>query len=228
MTQEGAKKHWRELKRWAEAPNGTEMWHKTENEKWVLSLFISGSDDSEYIVDDEWAELRKAQADGKQLQYLHGSVWTDCELRYVDMKTSKASEWRIKPEVEFPIYRRHRRNGYIYKFYSEKSGRIMMSDSWKTTRELDANLMSCFDTCIWEEVETFEHGGEIYYDTQPVWCWGEKDTTARVFSFIDAKNGGVFDSRGHRVGIRWQHYAHIDWLEKWMLQAWAKLKYKED
>jgi len=97
--------HANEIRYWAEHPDGTKVWLKHQNSDWTLL------EDYEinwrlkkgiYIVDDEWAELRIAQADSKQLQYLSFSgKWIDDTLDYNKM-TLMLKNWRIKPEN--PVY----------------------------------------------------------------------------------------------------------------------------
>jgi len=93
--------HSDEIKYWAEHPNGTKVWQKFKapNNEWMLiSQGMFMDPESTYIVDDEWAELRKAQTDGKQLQWFNGREWIDKNLNSMDMceYVSKPKDWRIK------------------------------------------------------------------------------------------------------------------------------------
>ena len=93
--------HVDEIKYWAEHPNRTKVWIKSSNDtSWKLSdSCIAWFSSSKYIVDDEWAELRKAQADGKQLQCKYeDSNWINCTLTLEEIKNyGNNKEWRIKP-----------------------------------------------------------------------------------------------------------------------------------
>jgi len=69
-------KHEKEIKYWAEHAEGTLVFYKkegVEGEWETLHDKISWAPECEYIVDDEWAELRKAQVNGKKIQKLHKS-----------------------------------------------------------------------------------------------------------------------------------------------------------
>jgi PAS domain-containing protein len=59
----------REIKYWAEHPDGTGVRHKTADGKWHRHGTVHWLENITYIVDDEWAELRKAQADGKDIYF---------------------------------------------------------------------------------------------------------------------------------------------------------------
>jgi len=60
--------HEKEIKFWAEHKNGTKVWTKFDNTGWKLEAFPCWISANMYIVDDEWAELRKANADGYTIQ----------------------------------------------------------------------------------------------------------------------------------------------------------------
>ena len=99
--------HKDEIKYWAEHKNCTDVWAKEFNEQdWELVKHYKinwSCKVCKFIVDDEWAELRKAQADGKQLQRQSNfKDWEDDTLRYADMKYTTPKDWRIKPEE--PVY----------------------------------------------------------------------------------------------------------------------------
>lgn len=101
MTQGQVKKHINEMKRWADAPDGTRVWFKDVDDlSWDTTLMPLWVESCIYIVDDEWAELRKAQADGKQLQVYQNMVkWVDDRLVYSDLSSSTPERWRIKLEA---------------------------------------------------------------------------------------------------------------------------------
>ena len=96
--------HENEIKYWSEHPDGTKVWCKSEStDGWVL-IEPKWTGIGTYIVDNEWAELRKAQADGKQLQYDNSNGWCDSKLSKWDYinKNTEVKYWRIKPEE--PVY----------------------------------------------------------------------------------------------------------------------------
>ena len=106
-------KHKHEIKYWAEHPDKTKVWFKSKKrDKWLIDELCGWYSEFIYIVDDEWAELRKAQVDGKQLEYYIGYrkeeindevYWVNSALSRYDMENTLPEHWRIKPEKE-PIY----------------------------------------------------------------------------------------------------------------------------
>ena len=62
-------KHEKEIIHWAKSPEGTKVWVKPLSGEWFKINNVSWDKDITYIVDDEYAELRKAQADGKTIEY---------------------------------------------------------------------------------------------------------------------------------------------------------------
>ena len=116
--------HKEERIRHANSRYGTKVWAKPENknEKWTSTNTPSWTENIIYIVDDKWAELRKAQVDGKQLQvnYL-GEGWKDAKLKLRNAQFWDAECWRVKPEE--PIYE------WQFCYFSEKENR------WLTTKD---------------------------------------------------------------------------------------------
>lgn len=101
----------KEVIRWANSPDGTRVWEyfPIPNKQWIRithGMFLSPN--TKYIVDDEWAYLRMAQEDGKQLQLYSGTdgrgmpVWKDNTLSdmFECASVSVPDDWRIKPEPE--------------------------------------------------------------------------------------------------------------------------------
>ena len=101
--------HKAEIKYWAEHPDGTKVWQYEEMNITPWKLLCCAPEwfhDKKYIVDNEWSELRKAQADGKQLQFNFGEFddWEDTTLTYYRMATSNPPHWRIKPKKKVYEY----------------------------------------------------------------------------------------------------------------------------
>ena len=89
--------HAKEIKRWASCPDGTKVWYKNTSTKktWHLNdWYWNGT--GTYIVDDEYAELRKAHADGKKIEVVTHIGWVDAKIN-PEWK-DKASSYRIKPK----------------------------------------------------------------------------------------------------------------------------------
>ncbi len=96
--------HEHEIKYWAEHPDGTKVWARPQSEDWLILGIPGWAPDVMYIVDDEWAELRKAQADGAMIQMLdRGSNidlpkdWWKTSF-YKIYKTGSPNNYCIKPK----------------------------------------------------------------------------------------------------------------------------------
>ena len=98
--------HKDEIKYWAEHPDETKVWWRgIDDIDWMSSDKPLWTDRHIYIVDDQWAELRKAQADGKQLQFCIYDEWTDSTLTLGEIRSAMSgvvSDWRIKQKE--PVY----------------------------------------------------------------------------------------------------------------------------
>lgn len=92
--------HKDEIIRWAKCPNGTEIWHRHKGDKkWLKTDEPNWYPTKIYIVDDEFAELRKAYADGKTIQQHNPQTqeWVDIQNPFFIYGTSC---YRIKPETK--------------------------------------------------------------------------------------------------------------------------------
>ena len=118
--------HEAEIQYWSKHPDGTKVWLKSSKDtEWQITYLPRWGSDTIYIVDDEWSELRKAQADGKQLQTKLTNKWEDAELTIDVLDVLAVSDWRIKPE---PIYEYQ----WIYK---RDDGRFSFSAMFYTYEE---------------------------------------------------------------------------------------------
>ena len=92
-------KHEKEIKRWSECPDDTSVWIKEPNEKWWETDIPGWNPDTIYIVNDKYAELRKAYTEGKIIEYRYGiSEWKKLSN---PSWNSKIESYRIKPDVTY-------------------------------------------------------------------------------------------------------------------------------
>lgn len=227
MTQTTARKFVNEVKRWVRAEEATNIWVKcASGERWDLRCDVHFSPDCIYIVDDEWAELRKAQADGKQLRHYCSdeSRWCDQPLEEIHWNHGNPAEWRIKSEVKFPVYFLSEATDTIYRFDDEETATAVITDDSKTTigKKYPLHIRYC-NTDRWRKLNTVTIEGITYCDTQPVWAW-DGDSSVRYVKFIDAVNKTVFNIGGERHGAAYDHYAPIEYIDDWMIEVWKKLK----
>lgn len=238
MTQEMAKKYWVLMKKWGESPEGTKIWMKCCDDcEWGLNNHFNFEPDCVYVIDNEWAELLKAQIDGKQLQFNmrhpddtdEEDLWIDKELKFIGEQgigCGIPARWRVKPEAEFPVYRRSKEKGIIVKFTGPKEGEVVMGNNpILPIGHTSTRWVRYDDKSTWEEVPTVTIDGETFYDTQPVWAWIEEEPEDKYLRFFDAINKKVFIRLGgSRNGADWDHYAPVKCTEDWMIEAWKELK----
>ena len=95
--------HANEIIRWANSPIGTEVWFKGKSKgkncNWLKMRMPNWLEDTYYVVDDEYTEVRKAFYDGNQIQINKGNSY--CES-WIDMSNSTfslgAKYYRVKPD----------------------------------------------------------------------------------------------------------------------------------
>ena len=129
---------------WANSPLGTEVWYKRKNtkDKWTCSISVLWNKDYIHIVDNEWAELRKAQIDGKQLQFkgLTTGQWYDTTLKYEDINNSYIQYWRIKPEPvyewQFLMYDECTKTYALTDFMTQKEGKKLGYEKFDKSKRI--------------------------------------------------------------------------------------------
>ncbi len=105
-----AHKYAKEMHRWADSPNGTGVWTKNDVlAEWFLTNYPEWAA-GDYIVDDEFAIVRKAQAEGRLIQaniqwqsncpetFERG--WNDFDGEVKGDHNGTKVVYRIKPEIE--------------------------------------------------------------------------------------------------------------------------------
>ena len=98
--------HEKEIKYWAEHPDGTSVWIQSKEHKWMLYCCPSWLPNNLYIVDDEWAKLRLANANGETIQFnIISNKWLDEKNDWWKSEFFNAveaectpSEFRVKPK----------------------------------------------------------------------------------------------------------------------------------
>ncbi len=130
--------HKKEIERWANCPDGTKVWVRGNGDSkgWFLfeSIDVIWNKNFIYIVDDEYAELRKAEADGKTIQMSNRdrTDWVDWDK---PSYTRPAIEYRIKSE-DIYYYQWEQLNENqdvieISNFINSKMGNLLKSDGWR-------------------------------------------------------------------------------------------------
>ena len=115
-------KYEKEIRYWASKPDGTEVfvraidgWASTTCPTWYPSM--------KFVVDDEWAELRKANADGATIQAWDVEVWKDLASDwwkhgfYREIEEGRTTDdFRVKPK---PWYERIPEQGVLCRVWDD-------------------------------------------------------------------------------------------------------------
>ena len=100
MNKEQVQKHGDIIKWFCDNPNKG-VWRKdTPTNDWYIDLEPSFYEDYIYVQNDEYAEYRKALAEGKSIQHMYNGKWCDCYgfTPQRDFENEKPKHYRIKPE----------------------------------------------------------------------------------------------------------------------------------
>ncbi len=151
--------HRKEIEHWAKQPDGTKVWHKYTNEDklWELEEFTYWEKDEIYIVDDEWAELRKAQIDGATLQFkndnrdwvsINDDWWNN--WFYSDHKVYSPKDFRIKPKEWYECIPPEGIPCWVWDDKDEYRKRIALIKSYDTEKPLPFRMSA---PCGWRYAE---------------------------------------------------------------------------
>jgi len=132
--------HEKEIRYWASHPDGTKVWVKLplENGVWQERTTLAWDSKNLYITSDEWADLRKANADGVAIQVWDGDVWVDLPpywWKYEFYHAVKAGftpdRFRIKPK---PWYEQIPPKGILCRVWTknDKVKKIRVVKEYKT------------------------------------------------------------------------------------------------
>ena len=135
--------HEQEIIRWAKCPDKTGVWWKNCENEWILVDSPMWRKNKIYIVDDEWAEYRKSQIDGKIIECYQGDYYPleQCNQKARDFKLSPADDYyRIKPEE--PVYE------WQWMYYNYVLKKYDITDTFYTTsKEAQEELNIFTDRC---------------------------------------------------------------------------------
>ena len=179
-----------------------------------------------YVQNDEFAEFRKALIDCKTIQLLmynqdfkNGENWID--TAYIDTQ-KEPHRYRIKPEIEFPIYAKATNSNLYVEFTDEKIGKVIYAnDRVHASGQVVKNWVSVFDKDDWIIIDN----PYKLTDKCLVECLDDNMLYAQL-RFYDARNNCVFSINGYRAGTIFENYKRIPpWQEsEWVTEARKKLE----
>ena len=219
-----------------EQPEDTEIWCRKKNsEDWFTTPEPTWSNEYIYVINDKYADFRKAIADGKEVEYFndYSKEWEPLNTKMYNRKFFAMVRYRIKPKIKFPRYLKN--NFMVVKQINENEIEIVFIFNPKKAKTPDNsfNLKIGDKYCIYHfnDLENFK---EILYDKkrklwdgQPVWCWDRIYNFQKDLRFYDAKNKCTFEVEcGARDGLEYSFYEPYPYLDdKWVIKAYNKLKF---
>ena len=123
------RKHKKEMIRFIESEYGTEVWYKNNNStKWRKSQVPRWDKDTTYIVDDEYATLRKESIDTKMPIQVYNKELSEWQTPNFDLEfDGNIKNYRLKPDDHsYPIYKKAKNDGSIVKFTALEDGVVVV------------------------------------------------------------------------------------------------------
>ena len=245
MTREQWKEHKKAIIWFLEQPEGTEIWcrGKADDTEWILVDNPSWSTENIYVINDKFSEIRKAIADGKQIQIRKFQTWDDLDVKDPNFEPELSINcYRIKPEIKFPIFKKN--DFMVVRFENDKKYRIefifnynKFYDFMEKTKEYPEpellyfvdNDMSSFiqlDDEQWKDV-LYDKERELW-DGQPVFVWDNDWDIGRNVEFYDAENECSFTSSPYIEGIKYDNYEPYPHLtDEWLIKQYNKLYFDD-
>jgi len=140
-------KHEKEIIKWAKCKDGTGVWTRNRYNDWTLVNEPYWIPSLEYIIDDEYAELRKAQSDGATI------LFQGKELDSLKFD-SALKKYSIKEEFT-PVLKRSIHTGRVICFTSESEGILISTEGLVSLDVGDrlTDLTTCNNKEHWEDVK---------------------------------------------------------------------------
>jgi len=230
ISRKALKRHWKAMEWWKDQPEGTRIWCKMPDgyypyymSKWHLQSDPLWSSDAEYVINDEFAELRKAIADKKKIEVYNEDKWQPIEMVFSAVPTDpnttffedlskhgwNVSNFRVKKEKGREI----KKNDFmIVEFLSEDTFKVLfIFDKEKAKKEYnktftlgesyeignEVTLSDARKKYKWEDVPYNEKNK--LWDGQPVFICGNNIPFSRTVRFYDAVDNSFFyDDAGER------------------------------
>lgn len=173
------RKHSEEIRRWADSPYPVDVWFRgCDSLIWSKTNAPAWKAYNLYIVDDNWAGLRKSQEDGKQLQVnVSGKVWIDKTLDYDRMIFDNPLMWRIKEDDRVCHWKSHGPK--------LNSWKVECNDFYFYLNNT-TDVVKGFNKCPYcgDDIEV-EFNPEVTYEWQ--WAWLDRSGTYHFTGFYSTE-----------------------------------------
>ena len=234
MTRAGYKKHFKVIDWFYKQPEGTTVLEKNR----ILEIWKEVEDpifsvDNDYLINDEYIDLRKAIYEGKTVECVdfYTGKWVaisiDDSLDPNIIFTYSVVAYRIKPDIKFPTYKKN--DFMVVKFVNEEEFEVLfIFDKEKASEFADIGMLikdENINDKQWKDVPYNEKDG--LWDGQPVWCFYFDKSMGRDLRFNNIKDNTIFNFKGERVKANeynyYEPYPHLE--DDWIIEAYNKLKF---
>ena len=240
MTREAYKKH-KDVMEWFYSQPEQEtsiLVRDKENDSWYAINNPSFAEKYDYLINDEYVELRKAIYEGKSIEFLdmHTNKWCESITQNPNcIFVHEVKRYRVKKEIEYPVYRKN--DFMIVKFINERDYEILFIFNKEKAKSYAETNLLCHSleigmVVLFEDINSSQWETVLYdvkrglYDGQPVWCWDNADVASRKVKFFNVAEHRPFSYTGYKGGINYQHYkAYEHPNDEWLINAYNELKF---
>ena len=237
MTKAGYKKHKAVIDWFYEQPDTTcVLVRNKDTNQWLGTNCPTFSENDDYLINDEYSEIRKAIYEGKEIEMLGGSTGSWTSVKYDDPNTKFTcirEALRVNPKLKSPVIKKDK--NMIVKFTSEHTFTIVfvfntIGFNFMGITDFSDVIGKEFDYNInderWEDVLYDEE--KDLWDGQPIWCFNDAKSVTRELKFYDAKFKCTFNDDGDRHGCmimldNYLPYEHLS--DEWVINSYNRLKF---
>lgn len=208
----------------------------TENNVWVEVISPSFAADYDYLINDEYVEIRKAIYEGKEIEMLgvypegwHTVKYDDHNMKFV----CPVGILRANSNLKTPVFKKDK--NIVVKFTSDNKLTVVFV--FNTTGVNVIGVDNLFDVIgkefncsindeSWIDVAYDEE--KDLWDGQPIWCFNDAKSVTRELKFYDAKFKCTFNDDGDRHGCmimldKYLPYEHLS--DEWVINSYNRLKF---
>lgn len=239
MIKEAYEKHKNVINWFYNQPEGATVLVKRQliknrkSKKWYEIANPAFFEENDYLINDEYVELRKAIYEGKSIERLNpcNNEWENFNIKCPNGYFALSPEnYRIKKDLEFPIYKKD--DAMVVKFIDEFT---MIPVFVFNTNALNRYLNIGEDVInqkFYSDINNKEWKDVLYdkernlWNGQPVWCWDYADIASRKVKFYNVVNHCPFNYKGHKSELKYENYkAYEHPTDEWLIKAYNKLKF---
>ena len=223
------RKHKKEIERFANTEYGTKVWTKYKDGAWTTTSFPSWHETHNYIIADEFAELRmESERTGRPIQ-LRNKTGEWKTPPYDLAFTLPLENYRLKPkeeEFKYPIYKKDNGMEFVVKFTDLTVGEIVVAKPNSFTRVgyIGEGWSPHTNTHVWEDYDYVEPKEDKF--KYPI--YKRSKIYGYTIEFTGEQKGVIIadteKSKGadYIIGLK-----SDDWVKHTNINTWEDCDYKE-